>query len=210
MCPLTFARSAEASTLATMPTTAPVESRSTSSHVMLTPAPRRPTCLPGAKPKNFGSSTSRKSSASMKMVDVRWSSRDPSVSSLGWFAITKRLPFSGRPRPSFTLMGLRTAKRRGALASSSWRANCSRSSTRAVMRERVTPMASQKRLITAALRPRLRMPSSVTRRGSSQPETYPKVTRCLSLRFDMSECVRLSREYSHVAGLYSASRSSSQ
>eukprot|EP00965_Chrysotila_dentata_P015637 517408-Pleurochrysis_carterae.AAC.2 len=36
------------------------------------------------------------------MVDVRWSSRDPSVSSLGWFAITKRLPFSGRPRPSFT------------------------------------------------------------------------------------------------------------
>jgi hypothetical protein len=50
--------------------------------------------------------------------------------------------------------------------------------------------------------PHLRSPSSVGSLGSSHPSTYPPVTKNLSLRLDMSVCVRLRREYSHVAGLY--------
>ena len=84
----------------------------------------------------------------------------------------------------------------------SWRAICSSSWMRAVILERVTPMTSQNLLTTVALKPRRRSPSRVTRRGSSQPSTCPCSTRCLSLRLDMTQCVMLRREYSHVVGLY--------
>ena len=44
------------SAVATSETTLPFASRTTSVHLMVQPAPSRPTSLPGARPKNLGSS----------------------------------------------------------------------------------------------------------------------------------------------------------
>lgn len=61
---------------------------------------------------------------------------------------------------------------------------------------------SQGRKSTAGVTPRRRSPASVSRRGSSQPETIPPVASRLSFLLLSTLCVRFRRPYSQTTGKY--------
>ena len=131
--------------------TSPFSSHTTSSQ-RTTSAYFRLTMRPGAKPRNFGSSSSFTSSRSTNSTRWYGSSRSPLAGSFGNSGAFTTVKKSSGLFVSTTLTGRSTAKARGALPSKSSFTKCSRrDQSMVVMVVRVTEMSAQKALMASAV-----------------------------------------------------------
>ena len=119
--------------------------------------------------------------------------------------VAYRIKFADHPRT-----GAGWPRARWEVASRSERMWCSSLCIGTSPSARVTPFSRQKAWMARWVTPRRRSPAKVSRRGSSQPSTYPSATMRFSFRFDKTACAMFSREYSQTTGLYMPSVCRSQ